>query len=921
MEGVTVRLLGPVDVMLDDEPRAVTGLRRRAILALLGLNRDIVVSTDHLIDVVWNGSAPATVSNTLQRNVSHLRTVLADRASILARPPGYLLSGVGTDAQAAQRLIDVATRTADPRCRASRLDGALALWRGPALTDVSMLPGFEGEARRLDGLRLRALQALFDARLDAGEHEQVLPELRRLAAGQPFDERLHRQLTMALYRTGRQAEALAVIRGIRERLRTELGLDPSVELHELELAVLRHAAVLTGAGSVALRQSDPNPRERLPQPDPAFSGRDGELTALDGVMAESVRNGAPAVVTVAGGAGVGKTSLVVQWAHLVADSSPDGRLYLNLRCFDATGAPLVSADIVRELLAALEVPVSRIPVGPHVQLALLRAQLVGKRILLVLDNARDADQVCPLLFGLSGCFILVTSRHQLIPLVERYGARPLTVDLLDEAEARELLLRRIGVDRVAAAPAAVGEIIARCARLPLALSIAAAWAVARPRIALGELVGQLAAAVTPLDVLTGDPDREVRRVFSWSYETLSSAAARLLRLLGLHPGPDIGLCAAASLSGLSVGAVVGLLDELRRANLVAEVAPARYAMHDLLRAYARELAGRLDGGDAACVRLLDYYLHTAQAASNRLHGVWSDLLLAIPAPGVTVETLPDAAAANAWLDREHHALINAVSLAAQGGQVAHVWGLAWTLTLILDTRGYWHEYLATQRAAVQVVDRAGEPVGQAHAHHGLGRALSCLGRDVEAMDQLRTAFQRYEAVDDRAGMADVQLGLGFLCDRRGDHDGALAAARLALALFRAADHRSGEAASLSNIGWSLTELGDYEQALTFCSAGLSIHEKLGDLRGSATSWHSLGAVRDRLDQRDAALDAYRTSLALARRANDRCLQADTLQRIGDLRVAAGDSVGARDVWWEAATLFESVGHPEADRLRSKLRRG
>ena len=327
-------------------------------------------------------------------------------------------------------------------------------------------------------------------------------------------------------------------------------------------------------------------------------------------------------------------------------------------------------------------------------------------------------------------------------------------------------------------------------------------------------------------------------MFSWSYETFDPGAARLLRLLGLHPGPDTGLCAAASLSGLPVGTVVGLLDKLRRANLVAEVAPARYAMHDLLRAYARELADRVDGGDAAPQRLLDYYLHTAQAASNRLHGVWSDLPLAPPAPGVTVESLTDAAAANAWLDREHHALLGAASLAAQGGHVVHVWGLAWTLTLILDTRGYWREYLATQRVAVQVVDRGGDPVGQAYARHGLGRALSCLGRDVEAADELRTAFRRYEAVDDRAGMADVQLGLGFLCDRRGDHDGALAAAQLALALFRAAGHRSGEAASLGNIGWSLTELGDYEQALTCCSAGLAVHEELGDLRGSASSWHA-----------------------------------------------------------------------------------
>jgi tetratricopeptide (TPR) repeat protein len=598
---------------------------------------------------------------------------------------------------------------------------------------------------------------------------------------------------------------------------------------------------------------------------------------------------------VVGGGGVGKTSLVVQWAHRVAPGFPGGALYLDLHGFDPGGTPTAATEAVRELLAALRVPVSSLPVEPAARLDLLRTRLAAARTLLVLDNVRDAEQIRPLFPVVPGCFVVAISRHHL-------GARPLTVDLLDDIDARELLLRRIGVDRVtAAAPEIVQRIIVRCAGLPLALSIAAAWAVARPRASLEELAEQL------------DPVRDIGQVLSWSIRTVTPAAARLLRLLALHPGADCGRAAAASLAGRPVRATEPLLTELRRASLLSETTPGRYALHDLLRAY---LGGQPDR--RAQRRLLDHLLHTAQTASRLVHGSWSDLPLPPSGPDVTVERLSDVAAANAWLDREHQALIAAVTVAVRAGLPAYAWDLAWTLTLILDTRGYWSEYLGTQLVAVRAADAAGDRAGQAHAHHGLGRALSCLGRDDEAAAELHAAAGWYEAIGDRAGLGNVHLGLGFLANRAGDHEGALAAARSALELFRSAGHRGGEAISLGNISWSLTELSRYEQAETFAAAALAVHEELGDPRGRAMAFSTIGTSLDRQGRHDDAMTAYRTGLALARQAADTYIQADLLNRIGDLRAAAGDRAGARDAWWESVTIFETMGSGESAAVRAKL---
>ena len=485
-------MLGSVDVVADGEPRAVSGIRRKAVLATLALHDREVVSVGRLVDVVWGEAAPPTATNTLQSHVSYLRSVLGDKAAIRAHPPGYVfdLGAESTDVQVAERLLRQGTRSDDPVYSVRQLEAALALWRGRALADLADLPGLEDHVRRLDLLSLQVKRALSEARLAAGEHRQLLPGLEQMAAEHPLDERVHAQLMLALYRSGRQADALAVYRRLRHTLGDQLGIDPSQLLRDLETGILQQdpsldaptallAAVPAPPAAVAAAVAAAVPVPVLPVPAqlpsavPTFAGRGAELDSLGTILSGTART---SVAMISGTAGVGKTALAVHWARRVAERFPDGQLYVDLRGFDPGRAPLDPGEVVRGFLNALGVHVHRIPRGFDAQLGLYRSVLAGKRVLVLLDNARDAGQVLPLLPGSPGCVTIVTSRTQLTPLVATQGAWPLTLDLLTPEESRDLLGRRLGAGRVAAEGATAEKIIARCAGLPLALAIVAARA-------------------------------------------------------------------------------------------------------------------------------------------------------------------------------------------------------------------------------------------------------------------------------------------------------------------------------------------------------------------------------------------------------------------------------------------------------------
>ena len=622
-----VRLLGPVDVMVDGRPRPVHGLRRRAVLAALALHGGETVSTGRLVDAVWGRAAPPAAVNTLQSHVSYLRKIVGSKAAIATRAPGYVLDlgQDGTDVQLAERLLRQGMESADPGRGVRDLREALALWRGRPLADVAGLAWLEEQAARLDLLGERIQRALAEARLAAGEHAVLVPDLEKMVADHPLDEHLHGQLMVALYRSGRQADALAAYQRLRHTLAEELGIDPGQALRDLETAILRQDPSLdVSAPAVTLRPAVSVPAQ-LPPAVAVLTGRDAELASLDAIVPGAAHGGAAAdatavIAAITGTAGVGKTALAVHWAHREREQFPDGQLYVNLRGFDPCRPAVEPGEALRGFLDAFAVPQERIPASPDAQAGLYRSLLAGKRVLVVLDNARDAAQVRPLLPGSPGCLALVTSRDHLTALAAAVGARLLALDRLAAPGARDLLASRLGPGRIAGEPEAADEIIERCARLPLALSIVAALAAARPGFPLAVTAAELRQATAVLDPFHGgDVCTDIRAVFSWSYRALGPDAARLFRLLGLHPGPDMTVGAAACLAGIAAGQARALLAELTRGNLLTEHRPGRYAFHSLLRAYAREQAHAHDDdsarGDAAA-RVLDHCLHAAHAAAT-----------------------------------------------------------------------------------------------------------------------------------------------------------------------------------------------------------------------------------------------------------------------------------------------------------------
>jgi tetratricopeptide (TPR) repeat protein len=665
------------------------------------------------------------------------------------------------------------------------------------------------------------------------------------------------------------------------------------------------------------------PRQ-LPATVVGFTGRTGQLAELNALLSGPAPASAVVVSAIGGTAGVGKTALAVHWAHAVADRFPDGQLYVNLRGFDPGGsAPMAPAQAVRGFLDAFGVPTQQIPVTLDAQAGLYRSLLAGRRVLAVLDNARDVDQVRPLLPGAPGCLVVVTSRNQLTPLVATEGAHPLTLDLLSVDEARDLLARRLGATRIAAEPQAVDEIIERCARLPLALAIAAARAASHPRFPLARIAEQLREARSGLDALAGgDPATDVRAVFSWSYHTLSAHAATLFRQLGLHPGPDLTQPAAASIAGVPADRARAMLAELTRANLLAERSVGRYTLHDLLRAYAAEQAHRHDSDSqrrAAQRRTVDHYRHTAHAAAGLLDPHRRRYDSATPEPGVTPERFDDADRALAWLAAEHPVLVAIVGQTAGHGWDRYTTDLARSLWTFFDRRGHWHHLATTQRLALAAGVRTGERFDQAEAHRGLARALTRQGSYDDAAHHLCEALQLYGELDDLNGQAQTHIGLGIVVERRGLHWTALSHTTQALRLYQTMGDRAGQAVALNAVGWDHAQLGDHHQALRHCREALALHQELGDRHGEAKTWDSLGYIHRHLDDRAEATTCYQHAIDLFRQLGDRYYEAEGLTGLAEAHYAAGDDHGAHDAWRHALVILRELDHPDAELIRAHLR--
>jgi len=910
---VLVRLLGPVEVFVEGSFQPVPGLRRTAVLAALALYPGEVLGIDRLVDIVWGDEAPASALTTLHTHVWHLRRLLGRNDVITAQSPGYLLdvAGDATDVQTAQLLNRQANESSDLPERVRLLTAAVALWRGRPLATLARAPWFDPHARRLEDELLQIRRGLIDARLALGEHLEVLGELEALCRQHPMHEQFHGQLMLALYRAGRQADALAVYRRLRHVLGDDLGLDPSQPLRDLEGDILRQDPALELPATVTLKAS-PVPAQ-LPPALGRFVGREREITRLDGLAGSiAVINGSP---------GVGKSTLAVHWGHRVAHKFPDGQLYVNLRGFDPQGAVVDPAAAIGTFLDALSVPVERIPAALDAQVGLYRSLMAGRRMLVLLDNARDAAQVRPLLPAAPGCVVLITSRSSLTPLLVTEDADLITLDLMSPVEAAEMLAQRVGPARARAEPDAVAEIIRRCARLPLALGIAAARAAAHPQFPLAETAGQLREARSALDVLrAGDRTTDLRAVFSCSYRTVSPAAAGLFRLLGLHPRPDVGLPAAASLAGITRHEVQPLLDELVGVHLVTEHRPGRYTFHDLLREYAIELA-EPDDTIMAQRRLLDHYLHSAHANESLMENEWTQLDLAAPVPGVCPDVGAGSEEALAWLDRERGVILGAIRLAADDGFAGHAWQLAWGVTTYLLRRGHWHDLSTAHQAALAACRRAGDVVGQAHALYGLGCGYARSGRFDEAYPFLVEARTRFEEIGEFVNRARICSWLTWLAERRGDPAGALHEAQRGLALYRVAGNRTGEAEALGDVAWCHALLGEYDNAIASCRHALAMQQELGHRESQAATWDSLGFVYQQTGDYAQASACYERAIDMCRELGDRYNEAGALNGRGDTYHKAGDPGAAHRAWREALAILESIDHPDADGIRSKLHTG
>ena len=696
------------------------------------------------------------------------------------------------------------------------------------------------------------------------------------------------------------------------------------------------------AAVVGLNETDRQPvPAQLPADIRGFVGRTGALRYLDSLLDERERSPALVLATITGMAGVGKTTLAVHWSHraVAAGEFPDGQLYVNLRGFDPHAEPVRPAAALRAFLDALQVPAPSIPAGVDGQSALLRSLLVKRRVLLVLDNARDAEQVRPLLPGSPGCFVLVTSRDELTGLLVTDAAGPVHLGVLSVPEARQLLANRLGADprgtrggqpgadRLAAEPSAVDELIERCAGLPLALAIVAARAATAPDTALSTIAAEQRDAAGLLDALDpADTASDLRRVFSGSYRTLTAPSARLFRLLALHPGPAIGAAAAASLAGVPAEQVRELLQELTRAHLLTGGAHRPYTCHDLLRMYAAELARSAETPDtraAALRRLLDFYLDTALAATAFILPLPSRHGIAIrpPGPGVAAQPVADLSEAVDWFTAERPTLVALIRRAAAEGFDAHVCQLAWCLRPFLDLQRHLDDQVIVQRAALESARRLGDRPAQAEAARNLGRVLGECGHNADAARSYELASGLYAELGDRQGQARVSMSMGMLAQRSGDTRESLRHHRAALALFDQADDPAGRANALNNVALNLLNLGRAEEALHHAQEALALIQKSRDIWSQAGICDSLAEIHLHRGDPHRAEACARRALALVTQLGDQYHQAMALLRLADACEATQDRQAATSARESAAVILDQLGHADADAVRAQIDAG
>lgn len=933
MGEVECHVLGGVRILVRGRPVDLGHARQRHVLAVLlvEVNRQLSVGT--LIERVWGERAPRSAVNTLYSYVSRLRGTLSTPGLRLVRRSG------GYTAEAEADIVDLHRfRSLVARARGARdqeagelLRKALALFPEGDAFAAPDTPWFTHLREVLEGERQAAELDLGDVLLRQGKEAELLPRLLPAAAAQPYDERLAGQLMLALHRQGRTVQALEHYQTLRRSLDEELGLTPGAAIQRLHLELLT-AGPQGDDGTAAAPAPDRTraattvtpaavPR-LLPLAPAGFLGRHRERRQL----AQAVGR----IVVVTGPGGVGKSWLAARWAYEETGRFPDGQLYVDLRGYDPGAEPLPASTALRGFLDALGVPPDDVPEDPAAQEGLYRSLLKDKRVLVVLDDAHDTRQVLPLLPGTPTCTVLITSRNRLTPLVVRHGAVTLAPAVFEDGQARELLADRLGAERTAAEPEAVASLVAYCAGLPLALALVAARAAGNPGFPLAALAGELARPADRLDALdTGDPtvSLNLRAVFAMSRRALSPPARRLFDLLGLVPGPDVGLEAVASLAGVARGRARALLAELEAAHLVHQHLPGRYVLHDLVRLYARERAARDQAGERAeaTARFVDFYLHTAYAANELLDGVHTPFKperYDPPAAGCGPWTPADFEDAHAWFTKEHACLVAAQELALSAGLHVQAVYLAWALISYQLGAHRLQEYARVWQSALTAAERQGATAARILARWRLGHFHALSGRHAEGLDHLDQALTMAEEAGDTAAQAHVRRTLARVWELHGDDRRALGHALGALALYEELDNPFWLANQLNAVGWMHAQVGAYDQARAYCERAYALHVKHGRPGDEASTLDSLGYIAHRTGDHATALDHYQRALAHFRAMSDSANEADTLAGIAEVLTVLGRPAEARDAWTRARDLYRAQRRDtEADRAEAALASG
>ncbi|MFI7542274.1 AfsR/SARP family transcriptional regulator [Actinoplanes sp. NPDC049599] len=909
-----IQVLGPVRAWLGDEPVELTSAGRRAVLGLLALAGGQPLSQAELVDALWGERPPPSAANVIQTHVKHLRRLLEPgrpARSLSARLPrvgaGYALrvSPGNLDLLRFRRLLAeaaTAQQGGDPRGAAELYAAALALWQGEPLMDVPLLAGHPKVVAVAEE-RHAALGRYGELMITLGEVSEALPALEEAAAAQPLDEAGQARLIRAYAVAGRRAKAFATFHDARRRLADELGVDPGPALSAAHEAVLRDPGEPVAAPAPPPPAPVRPPPAQLPADVPGFTGREEELAALDLLVTDHDDQLTAVVISaVSGMAGVGKTALAVRWAHRARARFPDGQLYVNLRGYD-TEQPMTPEDALAGFLRALGMAGGDIPAARDERAAAYRSLLDGRRLLIVLDNAASVEQIRPLLPGTATCAVVVTSRDTLAGLVARHGAGRLVVPLLSREEALVLITRLIG-ERVRAEPAAAADLITRCARLPLALRVAAELAAGRPEAPLRELVAELADEGRRLELLDagGDPQTGVRAVFSWSYRQLPPAAARAFRLLGLTPGPDVSGYAAAALLGTGVTEAGELLAVLARAHLIQQPGAGRCTLHDLLRAYAIRLAAEIGDGEgtAALDRLFDATLYTATAAMDTLYPAEQHRRPRVERPASPVPPVGDGAAAQAWLDRERANLVALVGHAATHGRPAHAVRLTLTLLRYLESGGHYPEAVAMHEHAIRAARHARDASAEAQLLTNVAVMDVQQGHYEQADGLLRRAVELARGCGDHAAEARALGNLGHVDQWQGRYDEAAERLQEALALCRLTGDRAAEARALGNLGQVYRRQGRDGQAAAYLSEAVRICRRIGDPVGEGYALVSLGDVAARQRDTRRAARCHREALEIFRRTNER---AGTALALDGLGAVTHDTVFLR----EALEIFQQLG--------------